>query len=294
MSNVVCVFHGNCIDGFGSATALHKAIPDAEFHAGVYNEPPPNVRDKNVFLVDFSYRRDVIEQMLTEARSITIIDHHKSAIEDLANLEHPRLQKVFSDQHSGAVLTWMYFFPSEPVPQVLLHIEDRDLWKFKLPNTNEICATLYSHDFDFDTWAPFYDDVNLLITEGQALVRSRNKAIRQMLDNHDPEWVKIGGHLVPVMNVSPSIASEVAQGLARCGPHGFGAVYHDTDGYRVFSLRSISPNVDVSKIAFAYGGGGHKAAAGFRIKIRYMKRISPWNYKLSGLLKTVLNHLHIA
>jgi oligoribonuclease NrnB/cAMP/cGMP phosphodiesterase (DHH superfamily) len=252
---------------------LKKAIPDAEFYAGVYNEPPPDVTGKHVYLVDFSYRREVIEQMLAVAASVTIIDHHKSAIENLKDLDHPNLTKYFSTTHSGAVLTWTYFFPDEPVPHLLQYIEDRDLWKFNLgEGTHFVCASLYSHEFDFDLWDAFYtgEGIAQLMDDGRALVRSRNKAIRQMLDNHEPAMVTIGGHEVPVMNVSPSIASEVAQGLASSGPYAFGAVYHDVDGYRVFSLRSINPAMDVSAIAFDYGGGGHAAAAGFRIKLNPM------------------------
>lgn len=264
MSNL-CIYHANCVDGFGSATALYKAIPDAEFHAGVYGEEPPKCVDKNVYLVDFSYKRSVVEEMLKTARSVTIIDHHKSAILDLMDLSHPNLIKCFSANHSGAVMTWVYFFPYEPVPMLLQHIEDRDLWQFKLENTNEVCATLYSHEFEFDQWMTFYEDLKPLILEGRALVRSRNKAIRQML-NHKPEIINIGGYDVPVMNVSPSIASEVAQGLAQSGDFKFGAVYHDTDGYRIFSLRSVN-GFDVSEVAVTYGGGGHKSAAGFRIKL---------------------------
>ena len=41
--------------------------------------------------------------------------------------------------------------------------------------------------------------------------------------------------------------------------------FYDGEGY-VFSLRSDDNGLDVSEIAKQYGGGGHKHAAGFKLK----------------------------
>ena len=38
------------------------------------------------------------------------------------------------------------------------------------------------------------------------------------------------------------------------------------DGYVKGSLRTIKDNIDVSKIAAVFGGGGHKKASGFKVK----------------------------
>lgn len=272
MSYNMCIWHAGCADGFGSATVVAKALPHCVFGEGVYGDEPPNVTGANVYLVDFSYRREVVEKMLEQAESITIIDHHKSAIADLAGLEHPRLFKCFDINHSGAVLTWFYFFPDEPVPELLLHIQARDLWK-KLPNTDEICAALYSHDFDFKLWDEFYADQSQLIIDGKALLRDRAKHTQIALAT-TPEWVKIDGHKVPVLNASRSIASELAYELAVLYNTPFAGVYQDRNGRRIFSLRSRN-GFDVSEVAFALDGGGHKTASGINIPIRRMKRIRP-------------------
>lgn len=39
----ICIYHGNCADGFGAAWAVRKALGDIEFYAGKYQEPPPDV-----------------------------------------------------------------------------------------------------------------------------------------------------------------------------------------------------------------------------------------------------------
>lgn len=42
--NPLCIYHGNCADGFTSAWAVYKALGNAvEFFPGVYNNPPPDV-----------------------------------------------------------------------------------------------------------------------------------------------------------------------------------------------------------------------------------------------------------
>src|SRR4029077_6564994 len=86
MKNPICIYHGNCADGFGAAWVVRRAIPECEFHAGVYQNEPPDVRGRDVILVDFSYKRPVLEGMARVAASLLIIDHHKTAIDELKDL----------------------------------------------------------------------------------------------------------------------------------------------------------------------------------------------------------------
>lgn len=262
----LCIWHAHCVDGFGAATVVNKYYKKqkdvCEFHAGVYNDPPPDVTGKHVCLVDFSYTREIVQQMLETAASVTIIDHHKSAIENLTGLVHPKLQLVFSDEHSGAVLTWKYLFPYLDVPKLLLHIEDRDMWRFEMPGTPEIIAALYSYELDFDAWEPLTAEG--LYLDGVAVLRAHNKLVTN-LTRQSPQRHLIGGHEVPVHNAGRDLSSDVGNIMARGYP--FSATYYDTDEHRVFSLRSSATGIDVSEIAKLYGGGGHKHAAGFRISL---------------------------
>ena len=81
----ICIYHGNCADGFGAAWAVWKRFGDAvEFVPGVYGQEPPAVGGKHVLMVDFSYKRSVLGRMACSAASIVILDHHKTAEADLA------------------------------------------------------------------------------------------------------------------------------------------------------------------------------------------------------------------
>src|SRR5579871_3124337 len=75
----LCIYHGNCLDGFGAAWAVRKRWDGVEFVPGIYGEqPPPVVDDAHVLIVDFSYEYSVLKKMALRAASITILDHHKT------------------------------------------------------------------------------------------------------------------------------------------------------------------------------------------------------------------------
>jgi hypothetical protein len=86
MSVPLCIYHGNCQDGFGAAWTVRHALGDrVEFYPGIYQNEPPDVTGRDVIIVDFSYKRPVIEAMALKAHSILILDHHKSAVADLGD-----------------------------------------------------------------------------------------------------------------------------------------------------------------------------------------------------------------
>lgn len=258
----ICIYHGNCADGFGAAWAVRKALGDIEFHPGVYQQPPPDVTGKDVVMVDFSYKRPVLLEMAAKANSILILDHHKTAIEDLVDLP-TNVVTVFDMNRSGARITWDHFFPEEPPPLLILHIEDRDLWRFALKNTREIQANVFSYPYDFQVWDELMaQNVETLAVEGRAIERKHFKDINELL-GVVTRPMAIGGFNVQVANLPYVHSSDAGHQLAEGRP--FGACYWDTPEGRVFSLRSTDAGVDVGEIAKQYGGGGHRNASGFKV-----------------------------
>jgi hypothetical protein len=131
----LCIYHGGCDDGFAAAWCVRKALGDVEFYPGVYQENPPSYEGRDVIFVDFSYKRPVLDVMAKFAKSILILDHHKTAQEDLADLRKPfgpgwrrHLENVYQDtcegisgtmyalfdmERSGAALAWDFFVGGE-------------------------------------------------------------------------------------------------------------------------------------------------------------------------------------
>jgi oligoribonuclease NrnB/cAMP/cGMP phosphodiesterase (DHH superfamily) len=278
MKSPLCIYHANCADGFGAAWAVRQAFPDAEFYPGVHGQPAPLVHGRDVILVDFSYPRAILERMAEGPGSVLVLDHHKSAAEDLAGLPPAdswgahlhdaslalgNLHAVFDMQRSGAGLTWDFFFPGTRRPMLLNHIEDGDLWRFDLPLTREIQATLFSYPYDFATWDLLMKaDLGKLAEDGAALERKHHKDIDELL-KVVTRRMRIGGHEVPVANLPYTLTSDAGHKLAQ--GEAFAACYWDTPTGRVFSLRSTDEGLDVAVIAAKYKGGGHRTAAGFRV-----------------------------
>lgn len=258
----LCIYHSNCADGFTSAWVVRKALGvDTEFFPGVYQQEPPNVEGRDVILVDFSYKRDVLESIRDKAKSVLILDHHKSAQADLKDL--PGVEMVFDMDRSGAGITWDYYFPNIKAPDLLYHIQDRDLWKFSLRKTREIQATVFSYPYEFNVWDYLMSaDTGELAKDGEAIERKFFKDLRELLPLTTRRMV-IGGYDVPVANLPYIYASDAGHILSKGEP--FAATYYDKLDGRNFSLRSNDGSVDVSEIAKLYGGGGHHNAAGFML-----------------------------
>jgi oligoribonuclease NrnB/cAMP/cGMP phosphodiesterase (DHH superfamily) len=278
----LCIYHGNCADGFGAAWVVRQALPDAEFYPGVHGQPAPAVQGgRMVILVDFSYPRAVLQAIAEQAGvSLLVIDHHKTAAHDLEksiqvrDLKHfldcqaqdqfencPSIYKHIDMYRSGAGLTWDFFFPGTPRPKLLNHIEDQDLWRFDLPRTREIQAALFSYPYDFATWDLLMKaDLRKLAEDGAAIERKHHKDIDELL-KVVTRRMRIGGHEVPVANLPYTLTSDAGHKLAQ--GEAFAACYWDTPSGRQFSLRSVEGGADVAAIAEKYKGGGHRTAAGF-------------------------------
>lgn len=266
MKKIFCIYHAKCADGFTAAWVVHEALgPAVEFHEGVHNEAPPDVTGKHVVLVDFSYKRDVMLDIAAKAKTVLVLDHHKSAQENLQNLP-PNVTLVFNMNKSGAMLTWDWYFADHPPPRLLEYVQDRDLWRFELPNSREVNAALFSYEYDFAVWSELMSrPIIELVEEGEAIERKHWKDIRELIAVAATRS-NIGGYDVPTLNCPYFFSSDAAHVLAEGEP--FAACYYDTADYRVYSLRSAEDGMDVSKVAEQFNGGGHRHAAGFRLPLR--------------------------
>lgn len=279
----LCIYHGNCFDGFTAAWIYRRWFSGSaedetlEFHPGIYGEIPPmtKIMGSDVTILDFSYKRDLMEAIAEASSSLLILDHHKTAEAELVGLEamfgdrfHGKVRVEFDMHRSGAGMAWDYFFPAERRLKFVDYVEDRDLWRFALPHSREIHSAIASYPFNFEqydlltAWAETEGGLQALVNMGETIERKHWQDIRALLPVVTRTMV-LGGHRVPVANMPITMTSDAGHLLAEAQPP-FAACYWDTPTGRVFSLRSIG-DFDVSEIAKAYGGGGHKNAAGFEM-----------------------------
>lgn len=269
-NSTVCIYHGNCPDGFGSAFAAWKKYGNTfDYYPANHNTEPPweLITDKHVFLLDFSYSKEYVIAMFQYAKVISIIDHHKSAIENLSDVLG--LHKILDINKSGAVLSWEYFNKDKPVPEFLNYIQDRDLWKFELPNSKEVTTSILSYKYDFEVWDNYLYErpIPELVVEGSALYRKHIKDVNELIKT-TKKRINILGYNVPIANAPYCYASDICDILCENEPFACSYYFKNNDSIYVSIRSKQNVGIDVSEIASRFGGGGHKHAAGFEIKIK--------------------------
>ncbi|MCA0850077.1 DHH family phosphoesterase [Salipiger thiooxidans] len=280
MAPDICIYHANCDDGFAAAYAVWKRFGDGvKFIPCQYGNDAPDVTGKDVLMVDFSFKKDVMQAMGEKARRIVVLDHHKSAMEELSDFlelrtDGPLTKRAadamingigvcFDMDKSGCRLAWEYCFGDEPMPDWFAAVEDRDLWRFARSGTREICIAIRSLPRSFDLWDTF--TAEHLAHDGMAIRRYVDMIVSNICDTAFEE--EIDGHTVPVASCSYDFVSETAHELLNRNPSApFAAcIVRSYDGVS-YSLRSMDDRMDVSEIAKKNGGGGHRNAAGFRLQ----------------------------
>jgi uncharacterized protein len=289
----VCVYHFPCDDGFASAWIARKKWPDIRLTPTNYGLPfpekdidgaPLDIEGKNVLIADFSYKPDELKRIGERATSVRILDHHKTAEADLRefagaslsvlrNFNGGAVQAYFNMENSGAALTWEFCFPDDPMPIAIQLIEDRDLWRFALPESRAFSLYLRAFPRDLDTWTGIFSDLENPAIANRLMAQAH--AIESYYDNQIAEIVptatlkslgKWKG--VPVAHAPYAFASDLAHQLLKKHPDApFAAVVVDAYGGRTWSLRSEDSRQDVSEVAKQFGGGGHRNAAGFRVPV---------------------------
>lgn len=173
----IAVLHHADADGFGAAFAAWYGLslvlppdqvrPEMKFLPVQYGQDVPfadlhEFAPDEVYILDFSYKRGVLENLQCVYPHLLVVDHHKTAEADLKDLPFC----LFDTTHSGCALAWSLFCPDLPMPAILGYVEDRDLWKFELPESKAVNAYIATLEEDFLVWLNF--DLNLAIQAGEA------------------------------------------------------------------------------------------------------------------------------
>ena len=252
------LFHGPyCRDGFAAALAANlKLGHEAKYVPIGYDEELPDIPDNSrVYMLDVSRPRDIMDE-LSRRCHFTIIDHHATSRRACEGADYA----IFDMTKSGAVLAWEYFHKDKPVPELFLYIQDRDLWKNKLPRTKEINIAIKSFSMNFNVWETWLDPKRFqeLIPQGAIILAYQHQLIEDILNLAETQnkWVFVN---------SSCLMSELGHELLERFPEAeVACVYWQrADRKWQYSLRSRPGGVDVSRIAEQHGGGGHPTAAGY-------------------------------
>jgi oligoribonuclease NrnB/cAMP/cGMP phosphodiesterase (DHH superfamily) len=271
--------HGGCPDGTAAGAIAKIFNPDINVISLYHGVRPSSPSGKHIAVFDFSFDDNTTRELLSQAASLSIYDHHKG--QEKVLLCYPN-NCVFDNSHSGAYLAWKYFFPEYPVPWWVLGIEDRDLWTHKLPYTKALSSYLfYSTPGTAATWACLFPDPRLpaapgaeeelkrdIIASGSSYLVAECTLISTQVQGM--KECMFCGYRAGVGNTSVLISDTCDAFLLSKPTFELAVVfrYNKNTSTWDFSIRSrAADNVDCIAIAKRFSGGGHKNASGFKIPI---------------------------
>lgn len=286
MINVLVFFHGDN-DGFAAASIAQKFLDsrsgwrteDVLYIPVQYDQPFPMElvnQDVQVYVLDFSWPRVVMDEVATKAKKLVVLDHHKTAQVELAGAPYA----TFDMTKSGNVLAWEFFYPNKPVPEFDLLVQDRDLWTKLYGDRTESLSSFIWGVIQLATTPAKVSDLLYRLHDIRSSQTYLEKVISlgmprlevraTQLEKYkaDEYWfvVQTEYGIAKVANVIENIsnAAEVMY-TDQSTESDFTMTYEVKSTTVKFSLRS--PTIDVSVIAKALGGGGHEAAAGFIVPL---------------------------
>ena len=290
----IVIYHANCFDGFGAAFAIWSATSNesTEYipisHYSKY-EKIQNIfmqcENKNVVLLDFCFKVDMLKQLNTMTSKLIVLDHHSTTLEQVqqANMSE---YCVLNIDKSGCGLAWEYCYNDRlEMPWMLKYIQDRDLFRWEYEDTKYFTESFYRKmTFDFKEWLMFQDaenDTTVLqdcIEDGKTLLKYEEKELAFLVSKAENIIWNVGGtnYNIYVLN-SNSHTSKIGNILAKDVDFAMVWLYDHKKNFIKIALRSDAKgnNVNVARIAEHFGGGGHANASGFVWKESIEKLLAP-------------------
>jgi len=279
----IIMYHNNCPDGFTAAYIAKLRYPFAQLvgldhglSKAYITSLISGCAETDVLMVDFSFRtREQNDMLAKSAKSFRILDHHKTAQKVLEGAPYV----VFDLERSGAGLAWDYLFGKdsreacydgdfEDRPYYVDYVEDRDLWRFKLPESKAVNAFIMTFPYEMQAWDRIAKvDLRDAITAGKYVLLQIEKYVREAVKQAQAGTLNIGDkrYTVGIVNIPYLNTSEVGHALAARYDIGLGW-FERADGIIQFSARSIG-DTEISMIDQVFGGGGHKNAAGWQVPV---------------------------
>lgn len=288
-ADTIVIAHGNCPDGacaawvFSQAGAHKRSFGQVQYHFTTERDfhkdgAMPNLTGKDVYIVDYCYPMDVLVNIRKIAKSLTVLDHHKTSREmvfsNFSMVNDIQINMIFDLERCGAEIVWDHLYGSETRPWFIKHIRDRDLWLWENPNSRAFSAALASRGHTFETFdALLYENPQIVYTRGRECEERVNTAVANLCSR--ARAAKFEGYDVLVLE-TVEYRSECGAALAaKCD---FALLYNrvatytenntvdsSVNGYECWvSLRgTASRGLDLTTFAKKYGGGGHPLACGF-------------------------------
>ena len=270
---MLCIYHIADHDGKGSAAIVKRMFPEIELLGLNHDMEIPyeqiEMHDK-IVICDISLPVEYMFK-LNESKNLTWIDHHISVISEyeeiLARGENEPIKGLRRSGTAAIELTWEYFHPQEPVPEGVKLLAWQDIFDLRDPRVlpfEYACQSMGVNRPDEPIWDEILNNtinIEAMVDKGKAIL----------------SWIKIRDYRL-VRGMSFTSHYKGLKCICANMPQGKSSFYDsiphiDTFDFMVnffmnkrncwnLSFYTSKDNVDVSKIAAEFGGGGHAKAAG--------------------------------
>ena len=294
--------HGpHCLDGVTSAVAVARFHAGLEVVAHFANNPeineaiqgipaPPAGRVQELWVTDISWNQPETDAHLRALAAagtrVVWIDHHRTAIERVrrGGVDVPLATMVVEDTFAASRLVFDHLksrlvgeqrTPSGrpehaadflALEKLVALADDNDRWIHALPGSRQLAltvgamrdATAYGELLGVDaavTYTP-------AMREAEARVTAEVAATHALADKTRRE--RRVGDVTVLAAWCVGYPSEIGDAWGKATPNAVVALY-DTKSAGVSFRRSPASQVDLSRVAETFGGGGHAAAAGCKI-----------------------------
>ncbi len=270
---MLCIYHIADHDGKGSAAIVKSKFPETELMGLNHDmEIPYTEIEKHDKIVICDIALPVKYMLeLNKKIDLTWIDHHISVITEYEELmksgDYEPIKGIREVGTAALVLTWQYFYPEKELPEGLRLLGLNDIYDLRDRRVRPFEYAVQTFGVNRPTdkiWTQLINNelnIKELVDKGNAIlswVRHRNyRLVRGMAFESEYKGLRC-------------ICSNMAQGQSEF----FDSLENNRDfDFMVnffmnkknrwnLTFYTYKNNVDVSKIAAEFGGGGHAKAAG--------------------------------
>ena len=270
---MLCIYHIADHDGKGSAAIVKSVYPEIELMGLNHDMEIPfeeiEKHDK-IVVCDISLPVDFMFK-LSKEKDFVWIDHHVSVIEQYENvLKNENLEPIKGIRRVGTaamILTWEYFYPDKDLPLGIKLLGLNDIFELKDKRVRAFEYAMQAIGVNRPTdkvWREIIEDK----MDIPAMVE-KGKAILSYIRNRNFRLVR-----------AEAFVSEFEGYKCICAniPQGYSEFYDSLDNIKDYdvminffmnkkncwnlSFYTAKEDIDVSKLAEKFGGGGHAKAAG--------------------------------
>ena len=301
--------HSHCTDGLVAASIMkyslqmqHNVEPEVIFVS--YGKEKEAIDKANidsettVYCVDFAFNKETTLELCKLAEKVTVLDHHKTAHENLHDLKtHYNFYFIYDVEKSGASIVRDYcnkhlglyshikLNQKEILNKVVNMVEDRDLWLFRLPMTKEFAEYVFAYmqpnDINRMTEILFkykFDNLKEICQMGETIMHYKNNIIEKKLDSYIPTYFHVDNTKLLIINeTQPDLVSQLGNEL--CKKYNVPVCIYNISGSNdgaisvSLSFRSMDHLEPVDSIARLFSGGGHANAAAGSTKLENFVKI---------------------